>query len=135
MVEGFVKPGKLRLELNVLTFLGEDSVRAGRMATAAATRNRLWDFADAFYARQGEENSGYVTDAFLGEVNAAAGIDVQPSDDTAMLEDAQAAADRLGVKSTPSFFVRRGNGELTPLEFSDLTPAAFATALDKALAQ
>ncbi len=135
VVERYVKPGRLRLELNLLTFVGEDSVRAGRVATAAAAKGRFWDFTDAFYARQGEENSGYVTDAFLGEVNAAAGIDVQASGDTTLLDKAQAAADRLGVKSTPSFFVRRGDGELTPLEFSDLTPDAFATALDKALAQ
>src|SRR5215218_5794269 len=59
------------------------------------------DFTDAFYARQGEENSGYVTDAFLGVVDAAAGVDPDASsNDTAMLDAAQVAAEQLKVQST-----------------------------------
>jgi protein-disulfide isomerase len=76
VVDAYVRPGKLRLELNVLTFLGEDSVQAGRMAAAAALQDRLWPFADEFYGSQGVENSGYVTDDFLRTTAAAGGLDV-----------------------------------------------------------
>jgi protein-disulfide isomerase len=141
VVERYVRPGKLRLELNVLTFVGEDSVRAGKMAAAAALQDRMWSFADAYYASQGQENTGYVTADFLTETGTAAGLDLAAARATqdgdkaaAVLRDAQAEADRLGVNSTPSFFVRHGDGELQPLEISKLTPDAFAAALDTALA-
>jgi Thioredoxin len=42
VVERYVRTGRLRLELQVLTFLGEDSVRSGAMAAAAAQQDRLW---------------------------------------------------------------------------------------------
>jgi protein-disulfide isomerase len=142
VVDRFVRTGKLKLELNVLTFLGEDSVRAGRMAAAAAQQDGFWDFTDAFYAAQGAENSGYVTDEFLTTTGTAAGLDLntaRAAQDGAQvqrsLRDAQANADRLGVESTPSFVVRRGTGELRPLAISELTPDAFAAALEQALAR
>lgn len=141
VVDRYVRPGKLRLELQVLTFVGEDSLRAGRMAAAAAGQNRLWSFADAFYRDQGEENTGYVTDAFLQSTANAAGLDyakAQEQQDGAaaqqVLDEAQAEAGRLGVQSTPSFLLRTKAGDLRPVEPSDLTPEAFTEALDKALA-
>jgi protein-disulfide isomerase len=142
VVERYVRSGRLRLESHVLTFLGEDSVRAGRMAAAAALQDRLWEFTDAFYARQGEENSGYVTDAFLADVGSAAGVDLDAARGaqdgpkaTKLLEDARAGAERLGVEGTPAFYVRRGDGTPRALEVSELTPEAFAAELDSALAQ
>jgi protein-disulfide isomerase len=142
VVERYVRSGRLRLESHVLTFLGEDSVRAGRMAAAAALQDRLWDFTDAFYARQGEENSGYVTDAFLADAGTAAGVDLGAarraqggSAATKLLEDSRAAAERLGIEGTPAFYVRRGDGTPRPLAVSELTAEAFAAELDAALAQ
>jgi len=140
VLERYVRPGTLRLELNVLAFLGEDSVRAGRMAAAAARQNRLWTFADAFYLDQGTENTGYVTDEFLRSAGGAAGLDVgmalrqrgEPAAER-QLESARQAADRLGVKSTPSFYVRSGSGAPRAVEPADLTPEAFIAALDEAL--
>lgn len=127
--------------LQVLTFVGEDSVRAGRMAAAAAGQDKLWSFADAFYRDQGDENTGYVTDAFLKRTADASGVNysaAQEQQDGAaakqVLDDAQSEAGRLGVQSTPSFFLRTTAGELTPVEPSDLTPATFTSALDEALA-
>ena len=38
-------------------------------------QGRLWPFLEAFYAAQGAENSGYVTDDFLRDVAKAAGAD------------------------------------------------------------
>ena len=71
VVDRYVRSGRLRLELHVLTFLGEDSVRAGAMAAAAAQQDKLWPFADAFYRSQGAENSGYATDDFLRGIGEA----------------------------------------------------------------
>jgi protein-disulfide isomerase len=141
VVERYVRPGKLRLELNVLTFVGEDSVRAGKLAAAAALQDRMWSFSEAFYARQGEENTGYVTDEFLMETGTAAGLDLAAArrardgdKAAAVLRDAQAAAERLDVNSTPSFYIRRGDGPLKRLKITALTPDGFAAVLDRALA-
>jgi protein-disulfide isomerase len=134
VIDRYVRTGKLKLELHLLTFVGEDSVRGARAAAAATRQQRFWHFADAFYAAQGAENTGYVTDEFLESTAAAAGVDLAPNDATAdrVLGQAQRAAERLDVQGTPSFFLRRGHDE-TPLAVEDLTPEAFTAALDEAL--
>ena len=43
-------------------------------ALAAAEQNRYWEFIENFYANQGIENSGYVTDDFLTEIANDAGV-------------------------------------------------------------
>ena len=50
------------------------------------------------------------------------------------LADADRAARTLAVDHTPAFFLRRGDGRPQPVEPSALTAAAFAAALDDALA-
>jgi len=137
VVDRYVRPGKLKLELHVLSFVGQDSVTAGKLAAGAAAQDRLWDFTDAFYANQGTENTGYVTSDFLDEVGRAAGLDLAAAHaaaNTRFLDDATATGGRLGVSSTPSFFVRKGDGALQPLKVTALTPEAITAALDKALA-
>ena len=137
IIERYVRPGKLMLELNLLTFVGEDSLKAGKLAAATTKQDRFWGFSDAFFAAQGRENTGYVTDDFLKETATAAGADYEAAkgdSSTAdrVLKQAQTGAERLGVSSTPTFFVRRGHDE-TPLKIDDLTPETFTAALDEAL--
>ncbi|MGO9753511.1 MAG: hypothetical protein ACLP22_18780, partial [Solirubrobacteraceae bacterium] len=45
------------------SFIGPDSVAAGRAAAAAAEQDKLWNFVDLMYLNQGEENTGYVWSA------------------------------------------------------------------------
>ena len=118
LVRDEVRTGRVKLEARTLHFLGPDSVVAARVAAGAEAQGRLWPFLAAFYASQGQENSGYATDEFLRGVAAAAGVDA----DRAMA-DAQtdAAADRLnaanaeaqtrGITSTPSFVVTGPDGK------------------------
>src|SRR4029450_11884418 len=74
VVDDYVRTGKVKLEARTLHFIGEDSVRAARVAAGAEQQGKLWPFLEAFYAKQGTENSGYVTDDFLREVAAEAGV-------------------------------------------------------------
>ena len=142
IVDRYVRTGRLRLELHVLSFLGEDSVRAGSMAAAATEQDRLWTFADAFYRSQGPENSGYATDDFLRRIGAETpGLDVERAfDDRARtdvlrrLDDARREATALGVDYTPAFVIQRRGGPPRGLEPSALTPEAFVAALDDVLA-
>jgi protein-disulfide isomerase len=142
VIERYVRPGRLRLELHLRAFLEEDSRRGAVLAAAAARQNRLWPFVDGFYGNQGRENSGYATDAFLRRLAVATqGLDVRRAlaEQThratqQTLARAEQLANQLGSDSTPAFYLRRGAGSLLPIEPAALTAAAFTTALDDALA-
>jgi protein-disulfide isomerase len=128
LVDEYVRAGRVRLVLRPLAFLGDDSVRGARAAAAAARQDRAWPFVERFYARQGEENSGYATDAFLREVaGGVQGLDVarllrdrEADAVTRDLERAQQDAERLGVQGTPSFAVGPTGGELRVVQLSSI---------------
>jgi protein-disulfide isomerase len=117
LVRQYVRPGKVSMRFQPLTFIGPDSVRAARVAAAAASQDRLWSFADLMYRNQGTENSGYATDAYLRRLAAAVpGLDTRRvftarngAAVTRRLEAAQAAATAARVNSTPTFLVQRGS--------------------------
>jgi protein-disulfide isomerase len=110
-----VIPGKVKMVFRDTSFLGPDSVVAGRAAVAAGYQNKLWSFVDAFYYQQGPENSGYVTSAFLRKVGATVpGLDVgrmMVDRQSAATVDQLNAAKRLaltgGVSGTPAFVIER----------------------------
>ncbi len=141
VIRDYVRPGRLKLDLQLMSFLGPDSARAARMAAAAGTQNRMWPFTELFYRNQGEENSGYATDAFLRRIGSGVpGLDVEralrrrssPAAARA-LEGGTRAAARAGVTSTPTFLVTRGGGRPEALELQTLTPGEFTDKLDAAL--
>mgnify|MGYP001054467794 CR=1 FL=1 len=117
LINDYVKTGKVKLQARTLSFLGPDSVRSAKVAAGAQQQGRLWAFLEAFYASQGTENSGYVTDDFLRDVARAAGVDADTALDyaetpeaTRALEQADSDAAAAGVDSTPTFTVKRGDG-------------------------
>jgi protein-disulfide isomerase len=136
LVEHYVRPGKAKLELRTLHFIGPDSERAAHVAAGAERQGRLWPFVEAFYAGQGQENSGYVTDGFLRSVSKAAGVDAGQAlaaadDEFAMrrLERADADATRLGVNATPSFTVAKAGGQPRVIGSGVLSHAKLKAAL------
>jgi len=138
LIEDYVKTGKVKLEARTLHFLGPDSTTAAKVAAGAQQQNKLWSFLETFYANQGSENSGYVTDDFLKSVATTAGVNADQALEyaktdpaTAALDKANADAQAVGADSTPTFTIKRGDGQETTLAVgaTDLT-----TALDKALA-
>jgi protein-disulfide isomerase len=142
VVNAYVRTGKVKLAARTLHFLGPDSVRAARVAAGAEEQGRLWPFLDAFYARQGTENSGYATDAMLRETLRAAGADPGPAlaaadgdFATGRLDRANTDAERMGIQSTPTLTVRRGDGPERLLDANPLDPASVAAALDRELAR
>ena len=117
VVRDYVRTGKVKLQARTLHFIGPDSVRAARVAAGAEQQGRLWPFLEAFYAAQKAENSGYVTDGFLRSVATAAGVNAGEAlayAGTAAaqkpLARASADASRLGINTTPTFTVARGDG-------------------------
>jgi protein-disulfide isomerase len=118
LVSNYVRTGKVKLQLRTLHFIGPDSERAAHVAAGAERQGRLWPFVEAFYAAQGQENSGYVTDGFLRSVSKAAGVDAGKALSAAdgefamrQVEQADADATRLRVAATPTFTVAKAGGQ------------------------
>lgn len=141
LLRDWVRPGRLRLDLRLLSLIGPDSRSAAQMAGAAALQDRLWQYSELFLLSQGTENSGYVTPAFLRAIaTATPGLNVQRALDTrgsdsvtAQLRRARRSADQLHVSSTPSFFLLRPGRAPAPLHPSSLTTQAVSSAIEAAL--
>ena len=140
LVRDYVKTGKVKLQARTLHFIGPDSVRAAKVSAGAERQGRLWPFLETFYANQGEENSGYVTDAFLRQVSAAAGVNASAAlgqADSAFAEGrlslANAEASKLGVDSTPTFTVARGDGPARVVGSGVLSEKTLGVAIEKEL--
>jgi protein-disulfide isomerase len=138
LVQKEVRTGKLRIVFHPLAILGQDSVTAARMAGAAAQQNKLWPFVETFYANQGQENSGYVTDAFLRQIATSAGVDVSKavsasssSTVTSALQQAVTAANTLRVTGTPTFFITKQGGSARALSVDYTKAAPFIAAVDR----
>jgi protein-disulfide isomerase len=137
VVSRYVRGGRLRLRLELLTILGDDSERIARVASAAALQGRAWDFMELAYENQGGEGSGYATDTYLRKIaRATPGLDpgralreAGSAAASAVLDSASAKASTLGVDSTPTFYVEQRGKAPQELRPADLTPAAFTAAL------
>jgi protein-disulfide isomerase len=142
LVQDYVRTGKVRMEFRNLSFLGPDSVTAGRAAAAAAQQNKLWNFADVLYYNQGEENSGYVTSQFIDRINKAAGVDSAEADAFAKsaasqepLGTANTMANQLGVNATPTILVGKRGGALKAVNADATDVNAYKSAIDAVLGQ
>lgn len=129
VVEQLVKTGKLRFAMRAFGFVGPDSVPAAAYAWAASKQDRLHQFTRLWYLNQGEENSGYVTDAFARRVaSGVAGLDAER-----LIRDAKSAPvrglaqrtsdefERRGLNGTPSFLIGKTGGELADIDLGDGT--------------
>jgi len=122
VIDRFVKSGQLRLELRTVAFLGPDSASLAAATTAAGMQDRMWQFADLAFRRQGRENSGYATPRFIGGVaHGVPGLDMTGFQRTsgtprlkAVLLDAARAARTAGITGTPGFRFGRTGDVLTP---------------------
>src|SRR5262249_36108605 len=77
VIQRYVRPGTLRVELRPLTIIGPDSVRGRNAAIAAGDQDRLFDFTQLTYANQGTENTGWLDDDFVKAAAASIpGLDV-----------------------------------------------------------
>ena len=140
LVQNYVRPGRLKLVLRPLAFIGKDSVTGEHAVVAAGAQDLAWPFLDVLYANQGDENSGYLTKDFLVKLGRLVrGFDPQAMlarmDAPAVthaLQEADARATQFKLDSTPSFLLTVDGGKPKPLQ-SNLVPGAFTRMLDAAL--
>ena len=135
LLNRYIRTGKLRVELHLLRFIGPDSDRLARVAAAASEQNRMFQFVDLAYARQGAENSGYATQQFIDKLAAGAGLKQTSAGSAANAQVSQSEqiAKTLGINSTPSFLIGPTGGPFQRLEPSQLTPGAFIPAIQQEL--
>jgi protein-disulfide isomerase len=141
IVQKYVRTGKAKMQLRYLTFIGPDSIPAAQALEAAGQQNKLWEASDLFYRNQGEENSGYVTDAFLKSILTAAGADATKALNAAsssavsqQIGETKTLATRYGVTGTPTILVGPTGGDLKTDTESAPTAAGVGKLIDAALA-
>ena len=140
VVTDYVRTGKAKMELRYLAFIGPDSTKAANVLEAAGLQNKLWDASDLLYRNQGEENSGYVTDAFLKGILTGVGADdakaLSAAGSSAVTEQLGASktlASRYGVSATPTILVGPTGGDLQKVGGQAPTAAAIGRLVDQAL--
>jgi len=141
VIDQFVRTGKIKLVYRGVVIIGPDSVRGLRAIYAAGKQNKLWSLADALYAHQGVENSGWITNGVIlaaaREVGAngpaiVAGMGASTVDADLVRAQKQATADQL--QGTPTFIIQRQPPALAqPLAVTGLDPVSFVASLSAAL--
>jgi protein-disulfide isomerase len=139
VVERYVRPGRAKVVLRDVAFLGVDSVRGAQFAGAAGLQNKLWDVTDLLYRHQGAENSGWVTDELLRRIGAGVpGLEVERAladrGDRRVARELRQARDEAAdyrVTGTPSLLVGRTGDFVYPVP--DTTFAGLRAAIERAL--
>ena len=138
IVQRYVRSGKLKVVFQPISIIGNDSVTGSKAVAAAALQNKAFDYASLVYNNQGQENSGYVTGAYLTKIaHGVSGLDVakwkadfNASKGVDMLARAQSASQTAQVNSTPTFMVGKAGQPLSQFQVTALTPQAFYGKLD-----
>jgi protein-disulfide isomerase len=132
IIQRWVRTGKLRIEYRALqTATREPDVFIAQhvAALAAGKQDKAWDFVETFYAEQGEEGSGYVTETYLdGIASQIPHLDLlrwaterkDPELAKEIASDAEAAAN-AGLTGTPSFLLGASAGPMTTFSPTDRT--------------
>ena len=131
VIDGPIKEGKAKFEFKNWAVLGEESTLAAKANLAAAEQDLSWSFLETFYANQGLEKTGYVTDDFLTDIAEKAGI--QDIDKWNVDREKPALEDELlkvdgeateqGFSGTPSFAIQDAKGKLTPINDTQTSQA------------
>lgn len=114
-----IRTGNAMLVFEPYLIIGPDSKPAATAALAAGEQGRFWNYLQLFYANQGAENSGYVTDDFLTSIARAARVpDIHTWNESRndpkwepVLARGTSEAQSFDFNGTPSIVVAGPNGE------------------------
>ena len=124
-IESLVREKKANVRYHVLSFLGDESVRAANASFCAADEGQFLDFHKAIYAVQSSvENSGFWSNETLVEIGKKIGITSTTFGDCvskgSKVDLVQANADsmnKFGVQGTPTVFINGKKWERTQNAF------------------
>ena len=140
LIEEYVKPGLLRLELRHFPVVGTESTTAARGAVCAGAQDRFWEFANRLFAIQAGDgfrpDQGFFDEPALTDLAGDLGLDedafaacLADPDTLSTVSRNDAAARAIGFRGTPSFTL---NGN--PLQGAPGTEDTWRTLIDTALA-
>jgi protein-disulfide isomerase len=113
IIENQIRDGEVSMTFRNFIIIGPESIPAGEAALAAGAQGKAWNFIELFYRNQGEENSGYVTEAFIESIGKGAGIpdlatwnkERKSGKYKKQVEETSKQAEKIGFSGTPSFAV------------------------------
>jgi protein-disulfide isomerase len=141
LVNKYVRPGILKIELRPWAFIGLDSNRGQAAVLAAAQQNRAFNFAELLYDNQGVENSGWLSDNMVtGVASSITGLRVHAllsATSSGAVKAAVQKVDNLvradNVTSTPTILVGKTGTHGTTLALKSPTDSQTVTAAITAL--
>lgn len=141
IVQDYIRPGKIRYEMRTLDFIGPDSVRGAQFINAAGLQDKQFNASELIYRNQGQENSGYMTDAFLQNIGDAipgfntskAMTDMSSPQVKAVMGAANTMASRYGVTGTPTLLVGKTGGTLAEIKAPSLALSEYQAGINAAL--
>ena len=136
-IESLVRDNKATVRFHVLSFLGDESVRAANASFCAAEEGQYLDFHHALYAVQSPlENSGFWSNEKLIAIGKKIGITstkfsdcVSKGSKIALVKASYDSMAKFGVKGTPTVFI---NGKLWERKSPDFNLAEFKAAVEAA---
>lgn len=134
-IDSLIREKKATVRFHVLSFLGDESVRAANASFCAADENKYIDFHKALYRVQSPlENSGFFSNENLLAIGSKVGI---ASDKfTKCVNDGQKvdlvkanydSMPKYGVQGTPTIFI---NGKLWERKSNEFNPDEFRAAVE-----
>lgn len=124
LVEDYVRPGDVRLEMRVLSGLDPTgSLNAARFALCTIEQNRFWEYQEELFALQAE----YGRTAFSAErlIDAAAQLGIDTGDLASCTANNNTLLTRLqrsvelaqnsGLESLPAVLIRQGSSQPAPI--------------------
>lgn len=136
VIRDHVRGGDVKLTFRAIAFIGADSERGALGMEAAEAQDRTWNLAETLFARQGEEESGWLSEDVLGQAAVDAGLDAarfaedfQSDAVGRALFANQDAAETDGVTGTPYFVITGPGGREVLSGAVDLR--AFDAAIEK----
>ena len=136
-IESLVRDNKATVRFHVLSFLGDESVRAANASFCAADEGQYLDFHHALYAVQSPlENSGFLSNEKLVSIGSKIGLTskkfadcVTKGSKIALVKANYDSMEKFGVKGTPTVFI---NGKLWERKSPDFNLAEFKAAVEAA---
>ena len=136
-IESLVRENKATVRFHVLSFLGDESVRAANASFCAADEGQYLDYHHALYAVQSPlENSGFWSNQKLIDIGTTIGIKSKKFSDCvskgskiALVKANYDSMQKFGVTGTPTVFIY---GKLWQRKSADFNLAEFKAAVEAA---
>lgn len=139
LIEEYVKPGLMRIELRHFPVVGVESQTAARGAVCAGEQDRFWEYANRLFVIQAGDgfrpDRGAFDEPALTDLAGDLGLDedaftacLANPDTLSAVSANDSAARAIGFRGTPSFML---NG--TPLQGAPGTEDSWRTLIDAAL--